>query len=84
MNHNLFCSHIVEKLKQQMNKSIQADELVRELYIENANLVEALYVTEKRQKTAERKEFSLRYQYDSLTSAYKKMVPAVLEAASQG
>lgn len=67
-----------------MMKSTKSDTAVRELYIENSNLVEALYVTEKRQKAAERRQLKLSTKCDSMAGAFQKFVPAVMEAVSQG
>lgn len=72
------------KLKEQLTRSAQTDDLVRELYVENANLMEALYVTEKRQKKAELQRFSVTNKCESITAAYRKLVPAVYKAVSLG
>ncbi|XP_067933774.1 ninein-like protein [Watersipora subatra] len=77
-------AEVTERLKQQVIKSTKSDNLVRELYIENSDLVEALYVTEKRQKGAERREMKLQVKCDSLGSTFNKFMPAALEAVSQG
>lgn len=73
-----------ERLKQQMIKTTKSDNTVRELYIENSNLVEALYVTEQRQKTAERRQLKLQTKCESMSDTFQRFVPAVMEAVSQG
>ena len=67
-----------------MIKTTKSDNVVRELYIENANLIEALYVTERRQKTAERKQLKLQTRYESITGTFNKFIPTAMEAVTQG
>ena len=67
-----------------MIKSTNSDKTVRELYIENSNLIEALYVTEKRQKAAERRQLKLQTKCESMAGTFKKFAPAGLEAVTQG
>ncbi|XP_064603247.1 ninein-like protein [Liolophura sinensis] len=48
-----------EKLSNQYQRSIRTDKLLRDLTMENAQLMEALQVTEKRQKDAEEKYYKM-------------------------
>lgn len=67
-----------------MLKTTKSDNLVRELYIENANLVEALFVTEKRQKVAEKAQFRHQTKYESLVKEFTNFMPAVINSVSHG
>ncbi|XP_075283350.1 ninein isoform X2 [Opisthocomus hoazin] len=49
----------VNQLKEQLSKNTKADAMVKDLYVENAQLLKALEMTEQRQKTAERKNYLL-------------------------
>ncbi|NWW34570.1 NIN protein, partial [Panurus biarmicus] len=49
----------VNQLKEQLSKNTKADAMVKDLYVENAQLLKALEATEQRQKTAERKNYLL-------------------------
>ncbi|NXA12648.1 NIN protein, partial [Sapayoa aenigma] len=49
----------VNQLKEQLSKNTRADAVVKDLYVENAQLLKALEATEQRQKTAERKNYLL-------------------------
>ncbi|NXM86788.1 NIN protein, partial [Oenanthe oenanthe] len=49
----------VNQLKEQLSKNTRADAMVKDLYVENAQLLKALEATEQRQKTAERKNYLL-------------------------
>lgn len=65
-----------------MIKTSKSDNVVRELYIENSDLMQALYVTEKRQKEAERRQLKMQTKCEHISDTYNKFVPAVLEAVS--
>lgn len=56
----------IAKYKDQLSKASRSDSLVKELYLENAQLMRALQVTESRQKSAE--EASRRLQLTALAS----------------
>jgi len=75
---------VTNRLRQQLIKSSKTDQLVKELYFENSNLMEALYVTEKRQKTAERSRLKLDTKCQNMNGAFNKFVPSLLEAVSLG
>ncbi|NWI57536.1 NIN protein, partial [Calyptomena viridis] len=49
----------VNQLKEQLSKNTRADAMVKDLYVENAQLLKALEATEQRQKSAERKNYLL-------------------------
>ncbi|OWK53183.1 Ninein [Lonchura striata] len=49
----------VNQLKEQLAKNTKADAVVKDLYVENAQLLKALEATEQRQKTAERRNYLL-------------------------
>ncbi|NXC53680.1 NIN protein, partial [Aleadryas rufinucha] len=49
----------VNQLKDQLSKNTRADAVVKDLYVENAQLLKALEATEQRQRTAERRNYLL-------------------------
>ncbi|KAJ8248473.1 hypothetical protein GJAV_G00242390 [Gymnothorax javanicus] len=68
----------VNQLKEQMAKNAKADLLLKDLYVENSQLMKALQVTEQRQKAAERKNFVLEEKIVSLNKLLRKIAPAAL------
>ncbi|XP_077998708.1 uncharacterized protein LOC144451668 isoform X3 [Glandiceps talaboti] len=68
----------VIRLKEQYNKSAKRDMLLKELYIENAELMKALAETEEREKTAERAVYQLADKNKALTRVLRKVCPAAL------
>ncbi|XP_050831401.1 ninein isoform X3 [Serinus canaria] len=63
----------VHQLKEQLSKNTKADAMVKDLYVENAQLLKALEVTEQRQKTAERKNYLLEEKIANLNRIVKNL-----------
>nr|XP_036872124.1 ninein [Manis javanica] len=68
----------VNQLKEQLCKNTKADAMVKDLYVENAQLLKALEVTEQRQKTAEKKNYLLEEKIASLSNIVRNLAPAPL------
>lgn len=69
---------VTQKLKEQLEKSTRADYLIKDLYVENAQLMKALYLTEQRQKTAELAKHKLEDHRRALQDALLKICPAAV------
>ncbi|NWY74784.1 NIN protein, partial [Erithacus rubecula] len=63
----------VNQLKEQLSKNTKADSMVKDLYVENAQLLKALEATEQRQKTAERKNYLLEEKIANLNRIVKNL-----------
>ncbi|NXQ29771.1 NIN protein, partial [Alaudala cheleensis] len=63
----------VNQLKEQLSKNTKADVMVKDLYVENAQLLKALEATEQRQKTAERKNYLLEEKIANLNRIVKNL-----------
>ncbi|XP_030044900.1 ninein-like protein [Microcaecilia unicolor] len=70
----------VNQLKEQLEKNAKSDLLLKDLYVENAQLMKALQVTEQKQKNAERKNFILEEKIAALNKLIQKIAPASLTA----
>nr|XP_045009706.1 ninein isoform X4 [Jaculus jaculus] len=68
----------VNQLKEQLCKNTKADSMVKDLYVENAQLLKALEMTEQRQKTAEKKNYLLEEKIASLSTIVRNLTPAPL------
>ncbi|XP_047668754.1 ninein-like protein isoform X2 [Tachysurus fulvidraco] len=68
----------VNQLKEQLSKNVKSDLLLKDLYIENAELMKALQVTEQRQKSAEKKSFLLEEKVTALNKLLRKIAPLSL------
>ncbi|XP_010766407.1 ninein-like protein [Notothenia coriiceps] len=68
----------VSELREQLSKSSQLSAVLQDLYVENAQLMKALQVTEQRQKHAEKKNFQLEDKVSALTKLLRDIVPAAL------
>ncbi|XP_036293084.1 ninein isoform X2 [Pipistrellus kuhlii] len=68
----------VNQLKEQLCKNTTADAMVKDLYVENAQLLKALEMTEQRQKTAEKKNYLLEEKIASLSNIVRNLTPAPL------
>ncbi|XP_045756782.1 ninein isoform X2 [Mirounga angustirostris] len=68
----------VNQLKEQLYKNTKADAMVKDLYVENAQLLKALEMTEQRQKTAEKKNYLLEEKIASLSNIVRNLAPAPL------
>ncbi|XP_051503633.1 ninein-like protein isoform X2 [Myxocyprinus asiaticus] len=70
----------VNQLKEQLAKNAKSDLLLKDLYVENSQLMKALQVTEQRQKSAEMKSFLLEEKVIALNKLLRKIAPASLTA----
>ncbi|KAK3554183.1 hypothetical protein QTP70_020075 [Hemibagrus guttatus] len=70
----------VIQLKEQLSKNVKSDLLLKDLYIENAELMKALQITEQRQKSAEKKSFLLEEKVTALNKLLRKIAPVSLSA----
>ncbi|KAG9344509.1 hypothetical protein JZ751_011179 [Albula glossodonta] len=70
----------VNQLKEQLAKNAKSDMLLKDLYVENSQLMKALQVTEQRQKGAEKKNFLLEEKIAALNKLLRKIAPASLTA----
>ncbi|XP_040285579.1 ninein-like protein isoform X4 [Bufo bufo] len=68
----------VDQLNDQLEKNAKSDMLLKDLYVENAQLMKALQVTEQRQKSAEKKNYFLEEKIAALNKVVKKIAPASL------
>ncbi|XP_061853890.1 ninein [Colius striatus] len=73
----------VNQLKEQLSKNTKADAMVKDLYVENAQLLKALEKTEQRQKTAERKNYLLEEKIANLTRIVKNLASPSFNSASE-
>ncbi|CDQ61158.1 unnamed protein product [Oncorhynchus mykiss] len=70
----------VNQLKEQLAKNAKSDIMLKDLYVENSQLMKALQVTEQRQKSAEKKNFVLEEKITALNKLLRKITPASLSA----
>ncbi|KAM9345492.1 ninein-like protein [Symphorus nematophorus] len=68
----------VQQLKEQLSKNTKSSVLLKDLYVENSQLMKALQVTEQRQKNAEKKNFLLEEKVKALNKLLREIVPASL------
>ncbi|XP_070832911.1 ninein-like protein isoform X1 [Chaetodon trifascialis] len=68
----------VQQLKEQLAKNTKSSMLLKDLYVENSQLMKALQVTEQRQKNAEKKNFLLEDKVKALNKLLREIVPASL------
>ncbi|XP_078261426.1 ninein-like protein isoform X2 [Rhinoraja longicauda] len=68
----------MNQLKEQFAKNAKSDLLLKDLYVENAQLMKALQITEQRQKGAEKKNYLLDEKIAALNSLLRKIAPASL------
>ncbi|XP_019404574.1 PREDICTED: ninein-like protein isoform X4 [Crocodylus porosus] len=62
----------------QFDRKAKCDLLLKDLYVENAQLMKALQVTEQRQKSAEKKNFALEEKLLALNQLLRRITPASL------
>ncbi|XP_014057520.2 ninein-like protein isoform X1 [Salmo salar] len=70
----------VNQLKEQLAKNAKSDIMLKDLYVENSQLMKALQVTEQRQKSAEKNNFILEEKITALNKLLRKIAPASLSA----
>ncbi|XP_033469400.2 ninein-like protein isoform X5 [Epinephelus lanceolatus] len=68
----------VQQLKEQMAKNTKSSALLKDLYVENSQLMTALQVTEQRQKHVEKKNSLLEEKVNALNKLLREIVPAAL------
>ncbi|XP_037638029.1 ninein-like protein isoform X4 [Sebastes umbrosus] len=68
----------VQQLKDQLAKNTKSSALLKDLYVENSQLMKALQVTEQRQKNAEKKNFLLEDKVNALNKLLREVVLASL------
>ncbi|XP_032043562.1 ninein isoform X6 [Aythya fuligula] len=73
----------VNQLKEQLSKNTKADAMVKDLYVENAQLLKALEMTEQRQKTAEKKNYLLEEKIANLNKIVKNLASPAFSSASE-
>ncbi|XP_061084756.1 ninein-like protein [Conger conger] len=77
-NLRLVLQEKVNQLKEQLAKNAKSDMLLKDLYVENSQLMKALQVTEQRQKGAEKKNFLLEEKVVALNKLLRRIAPASL------
>uniref|UniRef100_A0A8C4IL05 Ninein (GSK3B interacting protein) n=1 Tax=Dicentrarchus labrax TaxID=13489 RepID=A0A8C4IL05_DICLA len=77
-NVKLLLKEKVAQLKDQLHKNGKADVLISDLYVENAQLLKALEITEQRQKIAEKKNYLLEEKISSLNKIVRDLNPSPL------
>ncbi|XP_040206968.1 ninein-like protein isoform X1 [Rana temporaria] len=77
-NLRLMLREKVDQLKEQLEKNAKADILLKDLYVENSQLMKALQVTEQRQKSVEKKNYVLEEKIAALNKVIRKIAPASL------
>ncbi|CAM4554787.1 unnamed protein product [Caretta caretta] len=68
----------VTQLQEQHDRNVKCDLLLKDLYVENAQLVKAVQATEQRQKNAEKKNLALEEKLSALTQLIRRMAQASL------
>ncbi|KAF3700910.1 Ninein [Channa argus] len=81
-NIKLLLKEKVAQLKDQLHKNGKADVLIKDLYVENAQLLKALEITEQRQKIAEKKNYLLEEKISSLNKIVRDLNPSPLSSLS--
>ncbi|MBN3298750.1 NIN protein, partial [Amia calva] len=79
-NIKLLLQEKVVQLKDQLQKNAKADEMIKDLYVENSQLLKALEMTEQRQKVAEKKNYLLEEKISSLNKIVRDLSPSPLTA----
>ncbi|XP_052007274.1 ninein-like isoform X1 [Xyrauchen texanus] len=77
-NLKLLLQEKVSQLKEQLTRNGEADVLIKDLYVENAQLLKALEKTEQRQKVVEKKNFLLEEKISSLNKIVRDLGPSPL------
>lgn len=72
------CDHSKLCCRLQLAKNNKSSLLLKDLYVENSQLMKALQVTEQRQKHAEKKNFLLEEKVNALNKLLREIVPAAL------
>ncbi|KAG1934487.1 ninein isoform X1 [Pimephales promelas] len=80
-NLKLLLQEKVSQLKDQLIRNSESDVLIKDLYVENAQLLKTLEKTEQRQKVAEKKNFLLEEKISSLNKIVRDLGPSPLTPA---
>ncbi|XP_026133857.1 ninein-like isoform X5 [Carassius auratus] len=80
-NLKLLLQEKVSQLKEQAIRNSESDVLIKDLYVENAQLLKALDKTEQRQKVAEKKNFLLEEKISSLNKIVRDLGPSPMTPA---
>ncbi|XP_072222141.1 uncharacterized protein [Leuresthes tenuis] len=75
-NVKLLLKQKVAQLKDQLHRNGKADVLIKDLYVENAQLLKALEIMEQRQKIAEKKNYLLEEKISSLNKIVRDLNPS--------
>ncbi|XP_042329515.1 ninein isoform X7 [Sceloporus undulatus] len=73
----------VNQLKEQLTKNRKANEMVKDLYVENAQLLKALEITEQRHKTVEKKNYLLEEKIANLSRIVNNLTSPTLGSTVQ-
>eukprot|EP00079_Xenopus_tropicalis_P038417 XP_017952188.1 PREDICTED: ninein isoform X1 [Xenopus tropicalis] len=65
----------VNQLKEQLTKNTKADEIIKDLYVENTQLLKALEMSEQRHQTAEKKNYLLEEKISGLNKIVRDLAP---------
>ncbi|XP_058842507.1 ninein-like isoform X2 [Acipenser ruthenus] len=79
-NVKLLLQEKVSQLKDQLHRNTKADEMIKDLYVENSQLLKALEMTENRQKVTEKKNYLLEEKISSLNKIVRDLSPSPLTA----
>uniref|UniRef100_A0A3B5L2L9 Ninein (GSK3B interacting protein) n=1 Tax=Xiphophorus couchianus TaxID=32473 RepID=A0A3B5L2L9_9TELE len=77
-NVKLLLKEKVTQLKDQLHRNGKADVLIKDMYVENSQLIEALEITQQRQKIAEKKNYLLEEKISSLNKIVRDLNPSPL------
>ncbi|CAN9501988.1 unnamed protein product [Ophioblennius macclurei] len=75
-NVKLLLREKAAQLKDQLHRNGKSDVLIKDLYVENSQLLKALEITEQRQKIAEKKNYLLEEKISSLNKIVRDLNPA--------
>ncbi|XP_040268141.1 ninein isoform X3 [Bufo bufo] len=71
----------VTQLKEQVTRNTRADATIKDLYVENSQLLKALEMSEQRHQTAEKKNYLLEEKISGLSKIVRDLTPAGLGGA---
>ncbi|XP_031808784.1 ninein isoform X1 [Sarcophilus harrisii] len=71
----------VNQLQEQLCKNTKSDAVLKDLFVEKTHLLKTLEITEKQQKTAEKKNYLLEEKIASLSNIIRNLTPASMTSA---
>uniref|UniRef100_A0A8C8SQ36 Ninein-like protein n=1 Tax=Pelusios castaneus TaxID=367368 RepID=A0A8C8SQ36_9SAUR len=77
-NGQMILQEKVTQLKEQRDRNVTCDLMLKDLYVENAQLMKALQATEERQKNAEKKNWALEEKVSALNQLMRRVAQASL------